>query len=1050
MLQASGVTGGLVVHLGCRDGRLTAALGTDTRYVVHGLDRHADLIAKARAHIRSVGLYGRVSVDRHVGPRLPYVDNLVNLLVAEDLGEIPMAEVMSVLAPDGVAYVRQRGVWRANRKPRPKDIDEWTHYLHGPDNNAVAQDTVIDSPYHVQWVGEPRYSRSHAFLTSITAMVSATGRLFYVADEGPTALDRYLPARWSLIARDAFSGVRLWKRRLASWQPFSQRGRIPYPPDLHRRLVAIGDRVYATLTIFGPVVALDAATGEVVHTYAGTDRTEEVLCDADVLYCLVSKADPSQTDRRALAERRVEPDRKALMAIQARTGEVLWTKDDDDTVGVFHLTLAVHGDHLVFAGMKGIVSLAASTGRVRWRIARPNKYARSAWSTPTLVIHDDVVLCADRLASAPDVPKTKVVNAELIALSAASGERLWSRPCAEGVREPADVFVVDGTVWLGEQPSRRASDFRTGYDLRTGAVRKKFESTTGWAKWHHHRCYREKATSRYVLAGRTGVEFVDLNTGEITPHHWIRGVCRYGILPCNGLLYLPPDQCGCYIQSRLCGFHVLAPRRPEVGGQKSEVERLERGPAYGAIENRQSKIENPQDWPTFRHDAARSGCTPAAIGLPLEQQWCAELGGRLTSLVSAGGKVFLCQVDAHAVVCLDADSGKTVWRYTAGGRVDSPPTIAGGIAVFGSRDGCVYALRAADGRLMWRFRAAPDDRRLVAYDQVESVWPVHGSTLVEGGAVYAAAGRNSYVDGGLWLYKLDLATGETLLSKRYYSRDPKTGQTVELFKPLRGEMQPEQDMPGLLPDVFSADANGLYLRSVALARDLEIVGQGGPHLFCSTGLLDDASWERTYWMFGTHMYSGCIGWQYARTLAPAGRIMVFDSQWVYGHQDVTFRPPGLFAAARVPKRLTPPGAEAKTGKGKGAKRKRRGRPANWRKMKFAYEWRNDIPLNVRAMVLAQDRLFVAGYPRFDERATRTYLSSSPTDEWKLPPLLADALASVEGRKGSRLWVVNKADGKKLAELELASLQAFDGMIAARGRLYMSTVDGKVICLGSGK
>ena len=60
---------------------------------------------------------------------------------------------------------------------------------------------------------------------------------------------------------------------------------------------------------------------------------------------------------------------------------------------------------------------------------------------------------------------------------------------------------------------------------------------------HHHRCYRNKATCRYLVLGRSGVEFVDLKTGEGEPHHWVRGTCQYGVMPCNGLLYVPPDSC---------------------------------------------------------------------------------------------------------------------------------------------------------------------------------------------------------------------------------------------------------------------------------------------------------------------------------------------------------------------------------------------------------------------------------------------------------------------------------------------------------------------------
>ena len=50
---------------------------------------------------------------------------------------------------------------------------------------------------------------------------------------------------------------------------------------------------------------------------------------------------------------------------------------------------------------------------------------------------------------------------------------------------------------------------------------------------------------------------------------------------------------------------------------------------------------------------------------------------------------------------------RVVSPVTAGGRIDTPPTIADGLCLFGSHDGWVYCLRAADGRLAWRFRAAP-------------------------------------------------------------------------------------------------------------------------------------------------------------------------------------------------------------------------------------------------------------------------------------------------------------------------------------------------------
>ena len=94
---AAGVKGGLIVHAGCGDGKLTAALRKNDSYLVHGLDINAANVEQARKHIKSLGLYGKVSVDTFDGERLPYIDNLVNLVVAENPGRISMDEIVRVL-----------------------------------------------------------------------------------------------------------------------------------------------------------------------------------------------------------------------------------------------------------------------------------------------------------------------------------------------------------------------------------------------------------------------------------------------------------------------------------------------------------------------------------------------------------------------------------------------------------------------------------------------------------------------------------------------------------------------------------------------------------------------------------------------------------------------------------------------------------------------------------------------------------------------------------------------------------------------------------------
>ena len=59
----------------------------------------------------------------------------------------------------------------------------------------------------------------------------------------------------------------------------------------------------------------------------------------------------------------------------------------------------------------------------------------------------------------------------------------------------------------------------------------------------------------------------------------------------------------------------------------------------------------------------------------------------------------------------------------------------------------------------------------------------------------------------------------------------------------------------------------------------------------------------------------------------------------------------------------------------------------------------------------------------------------------------DPYAAFEGRKGARLWVVSTEDGRRLAEYPLDRPPVFDGLSAARGRLYLATDDGRIICMG---
>jgi outer membrane protein assembly factor BamB len=127
-----------------------------------------------------------------------------------------------------------------------------------------------------------------------------------------------------------------------------------------------------------------------------------------------------------------------------------------------------------------------------------------------------------------------------------------------------------------------------------------------------------------------------------------------------------------------------------------------------------------------------------------------------TAASAAGGLLFLCGKDGR-VRALDAVTGILKWSYQTAAPIMQPPTIWKGRAYVGSGDGYVYSVEAATGRLLWRYRAAPVERRIMAYGALCSTWPVNSGVLVEDGAAYAAAGIIDY--DGTFVYALDARTG---------------------------------------------------------------------------------------------------------------------------------------------------------------------------------------------------------------------------------------------------------------------------------------------------
>lgn len=1030
IVRASDVTGGFCSVIGATDTSLAMELARRGRFVVHCLTMDRATRDRLRAEIREGGFSGAISADVLEGERLPYTDNLINIVVVRS--DFAASEILRVAVPDGtMVAIREddggtMGALRAAgareieagvfRKPRPKDIDDWGHYLHGADGNPVARDRVAGPPKRYQWISDPLWLRSHETDTSIASLVCARGRLFAIVDEAPISLvgNHPLPDKWSLVARDACNGTFLWKIPIQrwGWREWKDSWWCPRPGDIplniQKRLVASGDRVYATLGYRAPVSEIDARNGEILRTFQGTEGASEILLTDGRLY--LSILDGGQLRAAAIDIARgqtlwVTPPiyRGSLVdyiKFGSKSGGIQPPKLDPS------LNCATDGAVMVLIDKTDIVGIDCGSGSEKWRtkfpVADEDKNAagmnagENLW-IGTLIVRDGVVLHAS--------------PHKLAAIDATTGRVLWEQPkkyIGHLWYEWKDVFVIDGLAWTwgpelekrpvgpaaGSAPQQVANQktrekdkkeftiYPTsvkGYDLKTGELKKEVPLGRLFAANHHHRCYRNKATERFIITSRRGSEFVDLAGGKHVMDNWVRGACHLGMMPANGLHYAPPHPCACYIDEKLNGFNALAPEG-FMGAPADEKRRLVRGPAFG---NAEGPVEGAEDWPAFRRDGMRTGSvqTPMQDGSKL--LWSVAIGSKLAPPIVVGDRIYQALVNEHQVVCLDRNSGHELWAYIAGGRIDSPPTYHRGTLLFGSADGFVHCVRASDGALAWQFHAAPATRLIGAFGQLESAWPVHGSVLVREDLVYFAAGRSSHLDGGIHMYALDAATGE-IRHRRVLTGPEYTGDDYDVNFQLP---------MGHLSDVLMSDGAQIYMRTQAFDAQLESV-KGKPSMQAKSGFLDDTYFKRVPWSFGGNAnYANLI----AHDKQQVYYVRMFDS--LRGLDPTVYFTPGAKGYLIF-------GTDTKGDKGR---------------------WMERVPVRVRAMVLAGDRLFVAGPPDVIDPK--------------------DPLAAFEGRKGGMLYSIDAATGDRVSEQALDSPPVFNGMAAAHGRLVLALEDGAVACFG---
>lgn len=617
---------------------------------------------------------------------------------------------------------------------------DWSHWEHSPDNNPVSEDAIIKAPYMTQFMAKPYYIA----IPSITT--AAAGRTFLAI--GHIAHHR---REWDnmnrLIARNGYNGAILWQRDLpegylvhrsafiATRDTFymidgdhalmldpetgKTQGRLTIPGVFGDwKWMAIKDNVLYMLAgkkdsgvettkgdrEFGGWSWADLSTGYYAKPRVpwgfGSVLAAYDLKERKVLW---KHDEPEQPiDGRAMSMRDGKvyfycPD-KYLAAVDALTGDVLWTNDDQTTLG------------LIEQAGEGLTSTPGF------------RSACLAVATPQALILQG---------------QTRM---NVVAVSTSDGKQLWTKQ--KVTNNPNAIYVDDKIILgVGDGGNHVAIDPVSGDVVEDLGFRKRA-------------CTRLTACSDSFFVRGEGTLRYDRESQQVMIDGAARPACNDGALPANGLLYVGPWQCDCNL-SLIGRIAKCSAGDFRFDYNASDDERLE---VTGNQVTAEIEVSD-NDWPTYRGNNDRSSSTSVRIPDAATEQWRyrPDQAFTPTAAIAAGGMVFVNGFDGK-VRALDAGNGNLRWQFKTPGAIRQPPTIDDGRLYAGSGDGRVYALDAASGELLWRYRAAPVERLINVYGSLGSTWPVNSGVLVRDGIAYFAAGIIDH--DGTYVYGVDAKTGQ--------------------------------------------------------------------------------------------------------------------------------------------------------------------------------------------------------------------------------------------------------------------------------------------------
>jgi len=767
ILAATGRDSGVAVVVGCGDTatpELAADLGRSGNWVVHVIATSEQEVARIKSAVADASVKGFVTAETLGIETLPYRDYMINAIVVMDLDKaeaagLTMDEVKRCVVPEGKIVVCKSGkITKIEATPKCDAMDVWTHRYYDAAGIPASADELFDLPVGFKWnAGLPMNfdnpKRSANRYSSTRAMVVDDDRAFTFS----TAVVENLGDGWTssygtdqyLTCRDAYNGRLLWRKLIGD----------TYYGGLYIEnmapLVSTGRRLY----LAGDnekMLVVDTRTGDTVREI-GTANIPGVIAASDGIVVVATWKNGKVMGSIARYDRRRmdwDISEGTIEAYDDRTGKLLWTND-------------ILGTSLLVAD--GIV----------YSVNRAER--------------DPIEEAHNRRG---ENDQTKRPTQKVTAIDLAGGKILWQTEDNEfGAADQALSLEAagKGALAVGLQGRSRVA-------ILSAETGKPFEATAAaeagklFFRYRNHICTPIFRVGDVVLNNRGG----NLSKpGMNVKFGGARAACLTGTIPAYGAGYIAQNWCRCS-PGQIPGLLAVAPigTIPEPAEMETPIPSIQSGSYNDSTDGVPAGI-----WTSARGNAERSSSVARDIPDEVEitwsstvtertligtvkRDWNSYLNSRLTAAVVATGIAIVADIDQNEIIAINVDDGSVMWRFATAGRVDSAPTIYKGICLIGDHTGYVSAVRVQDGKLIYKLRAAPEEKRMMSYGKVESVWPVIGGVMVADGVAYASAGRTQGSDGGLLIRAFKPETGRPIWAKAI----PQTSSELKEKKPKRNDM----------------------------------------------------------------------------------------------------------------------------------------------------------------------------------------------------------------------------------------------------------------------